>query len=217
MNFLVSPQDVDDMLDVVLQTEDPVLQEIREVCHANDLPTIEVSPQQGKLLELLTKMANPNRAIEIGTLGGYSTVCIARGLGEYGHVDTVEYERKHWEVACGNVFRSGLQDKITCHQADALEWLENLRGLRPDFFFIDADKERNEDYLRWAIDHGDTGSTIIVDNVIREGRVMDPNRSEKQQFVNYVGSLIHEGRLSATIVQTVGGKTWDGFLLGRKL
>lgn len=212
-----TPEDIDNMLDTVLQTEDVVLQRVRERCRLEKLPEIEVSVQQGKMLELLTAMAKPAHAIEIGTLGGYSTICIARGLARGGKVLTVEYDSHHHSVACDNFMETGYHDRILAFRQDALEWLDTVRLPEPDFMFIDADKERNAHYLQWGVDWCRPGATIIVDNVIREGRVMDPERPEKQEFINLVGSLIEQGRLAATVIQTVGGKTWDGFMLGRVL
>jgi len=212
----ITPQDIDAMLDEVLLTEDVVLQRIRENCRLEGLPEIEVSVQQGKMLQLYAQMAQPYSALEIGTLGGYSTVCIARGLPEDGSITTIEYDSHHFSVACANFRSFDHSYTIKPYNGDAMEVLEGLRGDLFDFAFIDADKERNADYLQWCVDWCVPGATIIVDNVIREGRVMDPERPEKRDFINLLGSLVQQSRLEATVLQTVGGKTWDGFVLARK-
>jgi len=215
----ITPAHVDEMLAEQLDNEDLLLKSIRETCREQGLPEIEVSVEQGKLLELLVAIARPQLALEIGTLGGYSTICMARGLRPGGQVITIEYDHHHFEVAKANFRKSGYSDRIRGYYGDALEVLKKIRStsFAFDFVFIDADKERNADYLQWAVDWCVPGATIVVDNVIRDGRVLDPERPEKLEFINLVGTLLDCGRLEATVVQTVGAKGWDGFMLGRKL
>ena len=178
------------------------------------LPDIDVSPPQGRMLELFARMAGAWRILEIGTLGGYSTICLARALPGGGRLTTLEIDPHHAEVARANLARAGLADKVDVRVGPAIETLATLDGPF-DLVFIDADKQNNAAYLRAAMALSRPGTTIIVDNVIREGGVVDP-ASDDDRIVGtraLFDAVAAEPRLRATAVQTVGVKKWDGFLL----
>lgn len=182
------------------------------------LPAIDVSPLQGKFLELLVRIAGAKRILEIGTLGGYSTICLARGAGEHGHVVSLEYNPKHAEVARGNIARAGLAARVTIRTGRAIELLpevEREAGAPFDFFFIDADKRGNPDYLEWALRLARPGSLIVVDNMVREGRVLEAGSADEdiQGIRRFAEMLSTSPRLSSTALQTVGAKGHDGFSL----
>jgi predicted O-methyltransferase YrrM len=181
---------------------------------AAGLPDIDVSPVQGRMLHLLARMAGARRILEIGTLGGYSTIELARALPEGGEMVTLEIDPHHADVARANVAAAGLSARIEVITGPALGSLATLTGPF-DFIFIDADKENNAAYVREAIRLSRRGTTVVVDNVIREGGVLDaasadPRIQGTRALFEMVGA---EPRLTATAVQTVGGKKWDGFLL----
>jgi len=185
---------------------------------AAGLPPIDVSAAQGKMLHLFARMAGARRILEIGTLGGYSTIWLARALAEGGRVVTCEIEPHHAEVARANIAAAGLADRVDLRLGTAIGTLAAMqaRGEPPfDFIFIDADKENGAAYVRAAIALARPGAVIVVDNVVREGGVLDPASDDPRiigtrALFDYVAS---EPRLSATAVQTVGAKKWDGFLL----
>lgn len=209
----ITPQSVDEVLDQELP-EDDVLQHVRSICRLNELPAIEVSVQQGKLLELLVRTAGAETVLEVGTLGGYSTICLARGTN--GPVTTLEYEPKHVFVARANLSYAGYsEDKVLVIEGDAHKTLEQLVNNKDtfDFIFIDADKESNEAYFKWADKLGSDNVTIVVDNVIRDGRILDPNRPDKLAFIESLGNNLG---YDCTVVQTVGSKGWDGFVLAKR-
>ncbi len=210
---------VDDYITGHLLGEDAVLAATLAANAAAGLPPIDVSAAQGKMLHLFARMMGARRILEIGTLGGYSTIWLARALGEGGTLVTLELEPHHAEVARANIARAGLSDRVEQHVGPAIDSLAVLQaaGAAPfDLIFIDADKESGVAYVRASLD-GLTrpGSVIIVDNVVREGAVIDPADPDTRvigtrALFDYVGA---ETRLSATAVQTVGAKKWDGFLL----
>jgi predicted O-methyltransferase YrrM len=182
------------------------------------LPSIDVSAAQGKMLYLLARMAGAKKALEIGTLGGYSTISIARALPSDGRLLTIEYLDKHANVARANVAHAGLSDRVEVRAGAALEILPKIEaeGLGSfDFVFIDADKVNNANYLSWALRLSRPGTVIIVDNVVRDGRIADASSKDpdvtgtRQMFE----MMAHERRLQATAIQTVGAKGWDGFAL----
>jgi predicted O-methyltransferase YrrM len=182
------------------------------------LPSIDVSAAQGKMLYLLARMASATKALEIGTLGGYSTIWIARALPPAGRLVTIEYSEKHANLARANIARAGLSDKVELRVGAALEILPKIEadGLGPfDFVFIDADKSNNPNYLSWALRLSRPGTVIIVDNVVRDGRIADA--SSKDMDVSGTRRMFEmmarEARLQATAIQTVGAKGWDGFAL----
>jgi len=212
MSEQINPGMVDSRLQDILTPEDLVLERIRSNCMLAGLPAIEVSAHQGKFLELLVKTAGASHALEIGTLGGYSTVCIARGLSPAGLVVTIEYEQYNFDVAKANIKEAGY-DNVAMYHGAALDVLPGLAGPF-DFVFIDADKDNNQAYFQWALKLTKPGATIVVDNVIRDGRVLATDRPEKLAFIEYLGK---QTEADVSVVQTVGSKGWDGFVLARKL
>ena len=216
----VTPPDaraVDALLNQVLHTEDDALIDAREAGVAAGMPAIEVSAQAGKFLSLLAAITRATRVLEIGTLAGYSTICLARGVGPGGSVVTLEYKPKHAEVARANLVRAGVDDRVEVIVGAALDTLPRLEGRdKPfDLIFIDADKENNPAYVEWAIKLGASGSVIVVDNVIRDGRILEPAPDDQQaRAVRDMLEMMGENpRLDTAAIQTVGTKNWDGFAL----
>lgn len=184
----------------------------------NNLPPIDVSPVQGKMLMLLAQLAGARHILEIGTLGGYSTIWLARALPADGKLVTLEVDRKHARVAAENLERAGLADKVDIKVGPAKDSLAAMPAGDPfDFVFIDADKQGNIHYVEQAIRIGRSGTTVIVDNVVREGAIVDEGNDDPRvigtrKLFEYVSS---HPKLNATAIQTVGSKGWDGFLLAR--
>jgi predicted O-methyltransferase YrrM len=211
------PQALDAMLDQLLHTEDDVLVATRASADAAGLPRIEVSAQHAKLLSLLATVTHATRVLEIGTLAGYSTICLARGAGPDGRVVTLEYQPHHAEVARANLAMAGVGDRVEIIVGAALDTLPTLaaRGERFDMFFIDADKENNVAYVQWAIDLATPGAVIVIDNIARSGRVLDPAPEDRQaRAVKDMFTMMGEHpRLDTAAVQTVGTKGWDGFAI----
>ena len=209
------PKALDELFTRVLHTEDEALRAARESAAAEGMPAIEVSAQHGRLLSLLARMSNARRVLEIGTLAGYSTINLARGVGEGGRIVTLEFESRHAEVARTNFERAGVADRIEVIVGAALDTLPRLadRGDTFDMFFIDADKENNVHYVEWAIKLGHPGSVIVVDNIARMGRVLNPAEGDHQaKAVRAMFDMIGQHpRLDAAAIQTVGTKNWDGF------
>jgi predicted O-methyltransferase YrrM len=203
---------VDGFLDDVLLEPDRVLQQALADSAAAGLPSIEVSPQYAHLLGLLVRMCGARRILEIGTLGGYSTICLARAAGPDSSVVTLEYEPRNAEVAAQNLRRAGVDDRVEIIVGAALDTLPTLTG-RFDFVFVDADKENNSAYVQWAIDLGRPGTVIVVDNVVRDGRVLDPAPEDLQARAvrDMLEMMGRHPRLDTAAIQTVGVKGWDGF------
>ena len=208
---------VDDYFAQIVQ-QDEALDAALAANAAAGLPPIDVSPAHGKMLHLFARIAGARKALEIGALGGYSTIWIARALPAGGRLITLEADERHASVARANVARAGLADKVEVRVGAALDSLPGIEaeGLAPfDFVFIDADKENNANYLAWALRLSRPGTTIVVDNVVRDGRILDASSRDsdvvgvREMFEMMQG----EPRLSATAVQTVGAKGWDGFAL----
>ena len=205
---------VDDYLADRLLGVDATLDSVLAANAAAGLPDIDVSPMQGRMLHLLARMAGARRILEVGTLGGYSTVELARALPPGGRLVTLEVDPHHAAVARENIARAGLADHVELLVGPAAETLPTLDGPF-DFVFIDADKPSNVLYLREALRLSRPGTTIVVDNVVREGQVLDtasadPRIAGTRALFDAVAA---EPRLTATAVQTVGAKKWDGFLL----
>jgi predicted O-methyltransferase YrrM len=183
-----------------------------------ELPAIDVTPNQGKLLHLLARMQGARRILEVGTLGGYSTIWFARALPHDGKLVTLEINPKHAAVAAENIHRAGLTSFVDLRVGPALKSLAQLQAEKAapfDLIFLDADKPNNPTYLEWAIQLSRPGTVIIGDNVIREGAILDPNHSDPstagtRTFLDRLGS---HPRLDATALQTVGDKGHDGFAL----
>ena len=201
-----------------LIASDPVLDETLAANSAAGLPAIDVAPNQGKLLYLLARIMGARKILEIGTLGGYSTTWLARALGEDGRLITLEADAKHAEVARRNIARAGFDRVVTLRLGAALDTLPQLvqEGEGPfDFIFIDADKQNIPRYMAWALKLSRKGTLIVVDNVIREGEVIDASSADGrvQGARQLFDMLASEPRLQATALQTVGSKGYDGFVM----
>jgi predicted O-methyltransferase YrrM len=205
---------VDDYFIEHLVPADEILDATLAASAAAGLPDIQVSPPQGRLLRLLAEIRGARSILEIGTLGGYSTICLARGMAKDGSLTTLEIDPKHADVARANFARAGLTDVIDLKLGPALDTLPQLDGPF-DLIFIDADKQHNPDYFTWALRLSRPGTVIIVDNVVRGGRVIETSgRDDVISGVRRVVELIGaEPRVAATAIQTVGGKGYDGFIL----
>ena len=206
---------VDHYLNETLVAEDDALSAAVEDSERAGLPSIQVAPNQGKLLHLLAKTMGARQVLEIGTLGGYSTIWLARALPKGGRVITLEAEPKHAEVARANFARAGLSDVIELRLGKALDTLPKLaaQGLGPfDLFFIDADKPSIPEYFDWALRLSRPGSLILVDNVVRKGAVADASSDDPnvQGVRRFNEKVAREPRVSATTIQTVGTKGYDG-------
>jgi predicted O-methyltransferase YrrM len=209
---------VDGYLAEAVVREDEVLTRASAAAHAAGLPQIEVAPNQGKFLALLCALSRARRVLEFGTLGGYSTLWMARELGADGHVTTLELDARHAEVARANFAAAGLADRIRLIEGPAADSVDALisSGEQPfDLVFIDADKPNNARYVEQAVQLTHPGSVIVVDNVIRQGEIVDAASSdERVQGSRAVLELLgRHDRLDATAVQTVGSKGWDGFAI----
>ncbi|RPF33126.1 O-methyltransferase [Streptomyces sp. TLI_185] len=214
--------DVDEYFTTHLSRNDDALEAALRDSEAAELPQIAVTPLQGKFLQLLAQIQGARTILEIGTLGGYSTIWLARALPEDGRLISLEYSAKHAEVACRNITRAGLDRIVEVRIGPALESLPKLADENPppfDLVFIDADKVNNPNYVEWALRLTSAGSLIVVDNVVRGGRVADadskaPDVLGSRAAVELIGS---HPRLSGTAIQTVGSKGYDGFALARVL
>jgi predicted O-methyltransferase YrrM len=209
---------VDRYFTELLVSSDAALDAALAASAAAGLPAINVSPTQGKLLHLLAQAIGARTILEIGTLGGYSTIWLARALPESGRVISLEADARHAEIARANVTRAGLDDIVEVRLGMALDILPELaaEGREPfDFIFVDADKPNNAAYFDWALRLSHPGSVIVVDNVVRGGDVVDAgNDSATIQGVRrFLERLAAEPRVSATAIQTVGNKGYDGFAI----
>jgi predicted O-methyltransferase YrrM len=208
---------VDQYTTDLLMPADPVLDAALADSTAAGLPAINVTPSQGKLLMLLARLAHASQILEIGTLGGYSSIWLARALPAGGQLVTLEFDPKHAQVARGNIARAGFAEKVDVRLGDARENIQKLaaEGRSFDLIFIDADKRSIPHYLEWSLKMCHPGSLIIVDNVIRDGALIDANSDDPnvQGARRLHEMLAAEPRLSATTLQTVGSKGYDGFTL----
>jgi predicted O-methyltransferase YrrM len=207
---------VDQYTTDLVMPPDPVLEAALAASAAAGLPSISVSPSQGKLLMLLAQLAGAAQILEIGTLGGYSSIWLARALGPGGRLITLEASPKHAEVARGNIARAGLASVVEVRLGDARAGIQQLSGSGPfDLIFIDADKQSIPHYFEWSLKLSRRGTLIVVDNVVRDGALIDA----KSEDPNVRGArrlhemLAAEPRVSATTIQTVGSKGYDGFTL----
>ena len=209
---------VDHYFSDLLVPADPVLDAALDASVAGGLPAIQITPNQGKLLYLLARMVNARKVLEVGTLGGYSTIWLARALPADGRVVTLESDPKHAEVARANIARAGLTGNVEIRVGKALDLLpliaDEARGPF-DLVFIDADKPSTPDYFEWALQLTRRGSVIIVDNVVREGAVADPANTDPNNtgMRRFFARLASESRVSATAIQTVGSKGYDGLAI----
>ena len=214
--------DVDDYFTTQLSPNDEALDAAVRDSEAAGLPEIAVTAPQGKFLQLLAQIQGARSILEIGTLGGYSTIWMARALHVEGRLISLEYNARHAEVATRNIARAGLERIAQVRVGPALESLPKLADENPapfDLVFIDADKSNNPQYVEWALRLTRSGSLIVVDNVVRQGRVTDPDSADP----DVVGTrtalelIARHPRLTGTALQTVGSKGHDGFALARVL
>lgn len=200
-------------------SEDEVMNSVLTTNRSEGLPSIDVSAAQGKLLHLLALTRQSKRILEVGTLGGFSTIWLARALQPGGKVTTLEYSPKHAQVAKSNIEKAGLGNLVDIKVGDAKESLPLLykeeNGEPYDFIFIDADKPSYPIYLDWALKMSKPGTVIVLDNVVRRGAIVDEqSKDESVIAARKIYDLISsESRLTATAVQTVGSKGYDGFIL----
>ncbi|MFB6612918.1 O-methyltransferase [Streptomyces sp. NPDC085524] len=207
---------VDAYFDGLLVEEDEALAAANTDADAAGLPAHQVAPNQGKLLHLLARIRGARTILEIGTLGGYSTIWLARALPEGGRLVTLEVDERCADIAAANVARAGLTHVVDIRRGRAVDLLPQLTDAEPfDLVFIDADKPSNPEYLAWALKLTRPGSVIIGDNVVRDGAVVDPASPDPRvQGVRRFTELIAEHpRLTATALQTVGCKGYDGFVM----
>lgn len=210
--------DVDDYFTTRLAPEDEALAAATRDSEAARLPQVAVTAPQGKLLNLLARLHGARTVLEIGTLGGYSTIWLARALPDDGRLVSLEYSARHAEVATRNIARAGLDGRVEVRVGPALTSLPALAEEQPppfDLVFIDADKDNNPHYLEWALKLTRPGSLIVVDNVVRDGRVADadsdaPDVVGTRAAIELIGA---HPRLDGTAIQTVGAKGYDGFAL----
>jgi|SRR5476649_2047154 len=199
-----------------LVASDRVLEQALALNAQAGLPAHDVAPNQGKLLSLFVMMCGARRILEIGTLGGYSTLWMARALPPGGTLITIEADPAHAQVARTNIGNAGLSNVIELRVGQAMVELPKLISAAPfDLIFIDADKPNNPGYLEWALKLSRSGTVIIGDNVVRDGAVTDPDSADPrvQGVRKFFDMLEQDDRLSATALQTVGSKGWDGFVL----
>lgn len=209
---------VDNYFGALLAPDDPPLKAALAASNAADLPQIQVSAVQGKLLHLLARMISARNVLEIGTLGGYSTIWMARALPDDGKVVTLEANEKHAEVARKNFAGAGVAKKVELRLGKALEILPQIaaEGRAPfDLFFIDANKSNQPEYFEWALKLSRVGSVIVADNVVREGAVLNAESSDAdiQGIRRFTELVSREKRVSATALQVVSAKAYDGFAL----
>jgi predicted O-methyltransferase YrrM len=209
---------VDDYVAARLISPDEAQRATLEANRREKLPAIDVSAPQGKLLHLLASAIRAERILEIGALGGYSTIWLARGLAPGGRVVTIEFDPHHAEVARENLAREGVASRVDLRVGPALDVLPRLEaeGAGPfDLSFIDADKANNAAYFEWALRLSRPGALILVDNVVREGAVADADTRDDGAAGarRLFDAVAAEPRVTATAIQTVGSKGWDGFLI----
>lgn len=209
---------VDLYINQMLVPSDAALEAAIEASERAKLPAIAVTANQGKLLHILARLVNARNILEIGTLGGYSTIWLARALAARGRVITLEIDPKHAEVAKANVSRAKLEKFVEVRLGPALDSMKKLakEKRKPfDLIFIDADKSNIPDYFKWSLKLSRPGSVIVVDNVVRKGAVLDAGSSDAdvQGVRRFNEVLAKEKRVTATTIQTVGSKGYDGFTI----
>ncbi len=209
---------VDEYIAEELLPDDPAMEEVLRACGSAGLPAIQITPPQGMLLHILARAIGARRILEIGTLGGYSSIWLARAAGRFGKVTTLEIDPRHAEVARDNFERAGVAAHVDVRVGDARETLHRLAAERAgpfDMVFIDADRPHYDEYLDWAVRLGRPGTLIVVDNVVKEGAVLDPATTDPgmaglRRFTQRLGA---SRALVAIEIQTVGAKGHDGFAL----
>lgn len=209
---------MDDYFIEKLIPHDEILEHVLLANKKADIPEIDVTPTQGKLLYLLAKIKNAKHVLEIGTLGGYSSLWFARALPEDGKVYTLEINPGFAKTAKQNICNAGCENKVEILVGDALDTLPVLKkkGLSFDLIFIDADKQNNPHYLKWALELAKSGTLIVGDNVVRNGEVLNENSQDIriQGIRQFMDLLKNDPRVESTAIQTVGSKGYDGFILG---
>lgn len=210
---------VDEFIGETVVEEDEALRGAVEAAEAAGLPQIQVSPPQGRLLQLLVRLVGGKRILEFGTLGGYSAILIARALPEEGHLITLEANPQYAEVARRSIEKAGMGERVEIRIGPALEALPRLEaeGAGPfDLVFIDADKVNTPNYFDWALGRTRQGGLIVADNVVRNGSLADAHGDEAARAQRRLHKMLRrEPRVSATTIQTVGVKGYDGFLIAR--
>lgn len=207
---------VDGWFEGLLVEADPAFEHALSASRQAGLPDINVSPSQGKFLHLLARMCGARSILEIGTLGGYSTIWLARALPEDGRLVTLELSSAFAQVARTNIENAGLADKVEIVVGQATDTLSGLSIEEPfDFIFIDADKENNPHYLTWALRLSCPGTVIVADNVVRQGSILDDDSesADVKGMRGFCEMVAAEPRLSSTVLQTVGSKGWDGMAI----
>jgi predicted O-methyltransferase YrrM len=207
--------DVETYLSETLVKGGEAMDAVIDSTDAAGMPHIEVAPTAGKLLMLLARIQGARRVLEIGTLAGFSTIWLARGIPDDGHITTCEFLPEHAAVARKNIDHAGVGTKVDIRVGPALETLPTLAGGEPfDFVFIDADKPNNVNYLRWALTLTRPGSVIVMDNVIWEGTILDPGTDPDAAAIRAALDFMGASPdLDATAIQTAGTKGWDGFAI----
>jgi predicted O-methyltransferase YrrM len=204
-------EQVDAFIAPLLREDEPLRAALRD---SASLPNIAVMPSHGKLLHLLLRAAGARRVLEIGTLGGYSAIWMGSALPAGGRLLTLEVSEEHAAVARANIERAGLARIVEVRVGPALETLPQLEADGPfDFVFIDADKPPTTEYFDWAVRLTRSGGLIFVDNVVRDGGILEPSDDAARGMRRFLDTLPGDDRVSATLVQTVGSKGYDGFVL----
>jgi len=219
MNPSHSWDKVDQYITERLIPHDPVLEKVLLANRKAGLPNIDVAPNQGKLLNIWARMKQAQRILEIGTLGGYSTIWLARALPADGHLVSIELDPLYAQVAQSNLSLAQLDGRVELRVGNALDQLalmEEENTAPFDLIFIDADKPNNPSYLRWALRFSRPGTVIIGDNIVREGEVVNENSLDPRVIGvrKFYDLLAEESRITATAIQTVGSKGYDGFVIG---
>jgi predicted O-methyltransferase YrrM len=211
-------EEIDAVLEGLVTTPDDALEHALRASSDGGLPPIQVAPLQGRLLQIIAQSIGAKTVLEVGTLGGYSTIHLARGVGPKGHVTTLELDAHHAEVASANFANAGVADQIEIIIGPAIDSLKALSrgGFGPiDLAFIDADKVNNTNYLRASLEFAHPGTVLIVDNVVRQGKVavepLDEASRGAREAIEFLGN---EPRVEATVLQVVGAKGHDGLLFG---
>jgi predicted O-methyltransferase YrrM len=206
---------VDAFVTDTLLAEDADLAAVLRAAEEAGLPPIQVSPPQGRMLQIIARLQGARKMLEFGTLGGYSAILLARVMPAGGKLITLEYDPEHAAVAQANFERAGVADRIDLRVGAALDTLPDLEDEGPfDLVFIDADKANTPNYFAWSLDHTRPGSLIIADNVVRDGTLADPDGDPASQAQRHLHEMLtDEPRVTATTIQTVGSKGYDGFTL----
>lgn len=209
---------VDDYFNQLFLKEDVIPEKVLEHCKKNNIPAINVAPNQGKLLNMLIRMNAARRVLEIGTLGGYSTVWMGLALPDDGRLVTLDFDESYIRIARESLNMAGLQDKVEIRQGVAAETLEQMVQAKQapfDFIFIDADKENNPVYLDYALKLSRPGTVIVADNVVRQAKILDDSGKADniRGLRRFFDDMVDNPRLTVTAFQTLGSKGWDGLAI----